>query len=752
MGCWIALFSHSQASDFQKSVHFSEWTERLLAQGKFDQAIRHFEIILHADNLSSSEQADIFIHLSSIYQKLGLSEKAQSTLLQALVLVKNDALRQAIIFASLSDVALATQQDAQARNYIDKSMAILPDDAPPSIRASILNNLGNVLSVEAYYDQAIEHYKNSELLAKQANDKILNVRVLINIAQTAFKNDNLTLIINSLYSAKQQLESLDDQYTKAFNLISVAELGLRVQKTFPTTYKKTDKMRIAIFHSLKMALEIAESLKNNRLISYANGYLGRLYETENQFFEALRLTRQAIFFAQQNDALDVLYRWQWQLGRLFKAQNNVDESIAAYRQAIDTLQKIRHELTIGYRSVSHSFRERLGPVYFELADLLLQRAVTDSENSTQWLREARDTLERFKTAELQDYFEDDCVISARSEFTLSEAKILGTAVIYPIILADRLEILLDLPTGIKQFNVPVTATQLKDEVNEFRFELETRDTDDFLRYAQRLYQWLIAPLENVLHSEKIDTLVFVPDGVLRTIPLAALHDGRHFLVNHYAIAVSPGLTLTNPKPFLWKSASLLIGGLSKGVQGFSNLDNVHDEVNSISHLTEKSVILLDEGFTVEDFSANLQKTPFSIVHIASHAQFDSDPQKTFLLTHKGNLTMNTLEQLIRLSDLRDEPMALLTLSACQTAVGDDQAALGLAGIAVKAGARSALATLWFIDDKATMLLIKNFYEQLKKDGLSKAKALQNAQKILLKEEGYQHPAFWASFLLIGDWL
>lgn len=97
-------------------------------------------------------------------------------------------------------------------------------------------------------------------------------------------------------------------------------------------------------------------------------------------------------------------------------------------------------------------------------------------------------------------------------------------------------------------------------------------------------------------------------------------------------------------------------------------------------------------------------------------------------------------------------MELLTLSACQTAAGDDRAALGLAGVAVKAGARSALATLWFINDQATALLITEFYHQLRDPDLSKAKALQRAQLILLNDRRYQHPGYWSPFLLIGNWL
>ena len=113
--------------------------------------------------------------------------------------------------------------------------------------------------------------------------------------------------------------------------------------------------------------------------------------------------------------------------------------------------------------------------------------------------------------------------------------------------------------------------------------------------------------------------------------------------------------------------------------------------------------------------------------------------------------MNTLEYLMSLGKYRNHQVDLLTLSACQTALGNERAALGLAGVAVKAGVRSAVATLWNVDDEATSLAIRELYRQLRKDGMSKAKALQNAQKMLLSQRKYWHPLYWAPFLLIGNW-
>ena len=391
-------------------------------------------------------------------------------------------------------------------------------------------------------------------------------------------------------------------------------------------------------------------------------------------------------------------------------------------------------------------------MYFELADLLLQQAQTGQ--SSAWLKQAIETIESMKMIELQDYFQDDCVIQGSLKRSLLEEVEQHTAVLYPILLDQRVELLLNLPNGtIKQFKIDVTFDQLKTFVNEFRFELETGTSGVFMPYAQQLYQWLIAPFAHLLQAFQIDTLVIVPDGILRTIPFAAFHDGKQFLIENYAVAVTPGITLTASPATQPQTANILLNGLADSVQNYPALEGVHQEIEQVAKIYPKqqATILFNQAFTTEKFSQTVKNTPYSIIHIASHGQFDSEPQRTFLLTYDNKLTMNQLESLIRLGQNRKEPVDLLTLSACQTAVGDDQAALGLAGIALKAGARSALASLWLIDDQATTLLIREFYRHLQIAHQSKGKALQAAQKYLLQQSRYQHPVFWAPFLLIGNW-
>jgi CHAT domain-containing protein len=217
-------------------------------------------------------------------------------------------------------------------------------------------------------------------------------------------------------------------------------------------------------------------------------------------------------------------------------------------------------------------------------------------------------------------------------------------------------------------------------VREFRRYLEKRTSREYLPPAQQLYGWLIRPLQAQLDAQQIETLVIVPDGPLRTIPTGALHDGQNFLIRHYAIATTPGLTLTDLRPIPRQKIQPLLNGLTEARQGFPALDYVQKELAAI-HAVYGGKVLENENYRLANMQQELKETPYSIVHIASHGQFASDVRNTFLLTFDDKLTMDRLERFMSLSQYRDQPVELLTLSACQTAAGDDRAALGLAGVA-----------------------------------------------------------------------
>ncbi|MCP4689538.1 MAG: CHAT domain-containing protein, partial [Desulfobacterales bacterium] len=208
----------------------------------------------------------------------------------------------------------------------------------------------------------------------------------------------------------------------------------------------------------------------------------------------------------------------------------------------------------------------------------------------------------------------------------------------------------------------------------------------------------------------------------------------------------------DPRPLDVENTRILLAGLSEARQGFSPLPSVPDELKDIRTIMDGQRIMMNESLDVSGLTDEFKANEYSIFHMATHGVFGGTPEESFLLTYDGRLTMNGLEKLIDIGRFRENPVELLTLSACQTALGNERAALGLAGVAVKAGVRSALATLWYVDDEATSLAVREFYRQLKTPGISKAKALQNAQVKLIKQARYWKPIYWAPFLLIGNWM
>jgi CHAT domain-containing protein len=386
----------------------------------------------------------------------------------------------------------------------------------------------------------------------------------------------------------------------------------------------------------------------------------------------------------------------------------------------------------------------------EFSDLLLRRARAEPTHASALIREARNAIEELKASELQDYFRDSCVAAFQARQRSVATVATGSAVIYPITLPDRLELLISFGEEQRQVTVPIAAAALRSEVQEFRELLEKRTTNEYLVSARLLYDQLIRPIEPMLDAHQIDTLVIVPDSVLRVIPFAALYDGRNFLIEHYATAIAPSMHLIDPGPLTERSRVALVLGISQSVQGFADLPNVSREVEQV-HRIEGGEEIVNNAFTKARFDSELKSTPYNIVHIASHGQFGADPKQTFLLAYDGPLNMDRLETDIKYGERRESALELLVLSACETATGDDRAALGLAGVALKAGARSALAGLWYVSDEAAGELVVDFYRALQ-SGQSKAHALQAAQRKLLSSQRFAHPAYWAPFLVIGNWL
>jgi len=727
---------------------------RAFLRGDFEVAISNWEEASRLYELQGkpAEQIRVLIKLSGAYGSIGEYDDALETLESAQLLAQSlgDRKLVATVLGSLGNVYIALGPSHLADQYLNEGLTMARELHNSSLTAVILNNLGNLYSLQKEYKAAIDAYTESKELAYAMGNHTLAVTALTNAAMASIQDEEYGKAKALLDKASDQIQSLDQSQDKIFRLINI---GLAYQSLRPYLVESDVDLLHSAYMALIEAVDLAETIDNPRTASYAYGYLGKLHEDEHRYQEALQLTNRAIFAAQQVKAPASLYKWQWQAGRLLNKLGKIDEAISVYKRAVYTVQSIRQEMTRCYGRTQLSFRESVGPMYLELVDLLLHRAdaLHESEEYDTYLFEAREAVEVQKVFELREYFQDDCVGAAQTGIKTLDIVSQTAVVVYPVLLPDRTEILVSLPTGLKKFSVRIQGDTINKEAIEFRKKLEKRTTREFLPHAQKLYDWLIRPIEPDLASINIDTLVFVPDGPLRTVPMAALHDGEQFLINKYAVAVTPGLSLTDPRPISGEALNILLVGLTESTQGFPPLPHVSSELQTIQSLYP-SKLLVNEEFSTSSVKKALADEQFAVVHIASHAQFDNDIEKTFLLTFDDKVTMDRLEQYVGLLRFREEPLELLTLSACDTATGDDRAALGLAGVAVKAGARSALATLWHINDLATASLVGEFYRQLQEPGGSKAVALQRAQLKMLNDRRYEHPGYWSPFLLINNWL
>jgi len=726
-------------------------------RGDFEQAVEQWTEAAEVYEESSArrEQIDALIRLSEAYQSLGRYRTAGIQLEQAKALAADtdDPLLSVRILWRTGSLYQAAGQHAEAEGALKEALQQAKTLSLTASAAAIVNDLGNLAASQGKFADALASYTESFQMAQAAQAKPLAAIALTNGARVAVPLQQYHESKTKLDQATGMLRALEPSHEQVTSFITVGSTYAKLRA--PLVEQKTN-LTLAAYQAFHDAARIADRLGDPRASSYAWGHVGKLYEDERRYGEALGVTQYAIGMARQAAAPEALYRWHWQAGRILKGLGRPEKAIDAYRQAIIAVQSIRPEVSAAAAADQSgaSFRQTVGSVYFELADLLLRGSEGEAEAQKReaTLREARDTVELFKVAELEDYFHDDCVQAARSRVTGLEGVSKTAAIIYPIMLSDRLELLVSLPSGMVRKTVPVGEEDLTEEIHTFRRFLEKRSTREYLSHAKKLYGWLIQPIEPLWAGAGIDTLVIVPDGALRTIPLAALHDGTEFLIKKYAVATTPGVTLTDPRPLDRKGIKVLTLGLTEAVQDFPPLPHVSGEVATI-HQLFGGTVLMNENFRMAGVEQELKTQPYSVLHIASHGQFQSESKNTFLLAYDGKMTMDKLEGYVGLLRFRENPLALITLSACETAAGDDRAALGLAGVAIKAGARSALASLWFLDDQASSALVTEFYRQLHDDSVaSTAMALQRAQIKFLEHPEYDHPAYWAAFLLLNNWL
>lgn len=755
----------------------------LLDSGEYRKAAEIFESIAENSRTpaKATNRVSALIALGTALQMQGQLCSAAQCLEEALPLATkvSDPVILMQAEAALGNVYLYSRRLDAAENLLRLAVAQARDLKQRRAEATILQSLASVVIAKASppagsyqkdargvilvvpptaakpaaYLEGLELYSRSAEIAGELGDGSLRLKILANQARELLLHGEPARARAVCQEAAPLLDKLSVPREQAFVRLTFGNLAAQLGEQLPG---ERSALLQEASTAYQLSLRAGEELNDLRLQTYACGSLGELSFTAGRLDEAMQFAQRALFLAQKSSNEEASFQWMWLAARILRAQGDKDRALTAYRAAVRALDSLRSDfsLWLSVRGTRQSFRDSYGRVYFELADLLLERAAQGgtAEQVRDELLEARSTVELLKSVEVEDYFfEDDCASLFRTKVQTVENAAPQCAVVYFIPLTNRTELLVSLPSGLQRLSSPVGRAELNAEVRRWRSLLERPDSEDFKTPAKKLYDWLLQPLQEALRHESVRTLIFVPDGALRTVPMAALYDGQKFLVERYALAVSPGLSLMQSAPQPRRQMNVLLCGLSESVQGFPALEFVPAELRNIgtnfSHRT-----LLDTAFSTAGFEREMQQGQFTAIHLASHGEFGSDVSKTFILTHDGKLTLENLEQLILPRMLSDKPIELLTLSACQTAAGDERAGLGLAGVAVKSGARSALATLWSVSDEATEQLMSAFYGTLKQDEtVSLAEALRRAQCDLLRNPRWNHPCFWSPYLLIGNW-
>ena len=609
-------------------------------------------------------------------------------------------------------------------------------------------SLGNTIQLLGTdrYPEASELYQQLQssklpLVKVQAQINLYKLQSAQNIAPNTLE------FINQI---DKELGAIEPSRKTIYAYVNLAET-IRIEQK---NSQSDRQIVLATARMLATAIGQARTIKDNRAEAQALGELGSLYELTSQHTEAKTITKQALIIAEGLPAPDLAYRLQWQLGRIISATKPQDltPAIAAYRQAVNHLKSLRNDLNGSDADLQFSFRDSVEPVYRELVDLLLKDG---NKIASQNLTTARDLIESLQVAELENFLRQGCL----DTYTVQLDKIdRSAAIIYSIVLPDRVAVIASIPgQPLRYYSQNISQQNIEEKIAKLRTKIEnpefsSRQEQTFKTQSKQLYDLLISPLTADIQKSNTKTLVFILDGVLRNLPMSVLYDGKQYLVEKYNLALTPGLQLVPPSEVAEReSRQAFLGGISESRQGFTALPGVRSEIESIGQLIPNQK-LIDEKFNNRQVASNLVASNSQIVHLATHGQFSSNPEDTFILTWDGRLDINGLQNLIQNRNNRSSKgIDLLVLSACQTAAGDNRATLGLAGVAIKARAKSTIASLWSVSDEGTQLLMLDLYRNLANPNLGKAESLKLAQQSLIRNPKYHSPFYWGAFVLVGNW-
>jgi CHAT domain-containing protein len=732
-----------------------------LAMGQTQEALATWQqtakIYKQAENHSGVVRSQI--NQAQAWRTQGFYRRAVAILEQTSQKLQSqpDSIEKAVGLRSLGDALLVVGDQKNSRLALQQSLEIAQRLQSRAEIGASLFSLGNNARTRQEIPEAIAYYQK---IFQVSPSPITKFQAQLNQLTLLIETKQLAEVEPLLGSIQSQLDQLPPSRAAIYAKINYAQ---SLMKVLSHDSKFLSKNSLSVINTQNLAQLLAattqqsRSLGDQRAEAYALLSLGNLYEKNHQWSEAQTLTEQALILAQTTNASDIAYRLEWQLARLLRAKKDIKGAIAAYDAAVETLHTLRSDLVAVNQDVQFNFRDSVEPVYRQSVELLLQSQSGKLDEKI--LDKARQRIEALQLAELDNFFQEACLQG--QSVTLDKVVDQDNptaAIFYPIILPDQFQVIVKIPNQpLRHYSTNISQVEVDKVLAQVRKTLvEPAATNAVKIQSQQIYNWLIKPIESELSASGVKTLVFVLDGALRNLPMSSLYDGQQFLVEKYAIALSVGLQLQNPKTLVRQKLRALTAGLIQPPPDFPNfapLPGIESEVKLIASAGVSTTNLLNQDFTSKALENEVNASPFNVIHLATHGQFSSRAENTFILAADGPINVTQFDTFLRSRDeTQSGAVELLVLSACQTAAGDNRAALGLAGAAVRAGARSTLASLWQIDDESTALFVGTFYRELKNGNITKAEALRRAQLQLLKHPNYHAPSFWSAYVLIGNWL
>ncbi|MGB5968698.1 MAG: tetratricopeptide repeat protein [Spirulinaceae cyanobacterium] len=792
-------------------------------QNEYQQAIEVYQqslkIFQETDNLSG--EAASFNNLGIAYKSLGQYQKAIEFYQQSLKIFQDtdDYAQLAKALNNLGELHSLLGQYQKAIEFYQQSLVIFREKSDQSGVASSLNNLGIAYKFMGEYQKAIEFYQKSLVIFQEIDEQAEVAKVFNNLGEVYYLRGEYQQAVEFHQQSLAIKQDIGDRsgIASSFNNLGEVYSSLGEYQKAMEFYQQ----------SLAISQEIEERSKEGTNLSN----IALLLEAQNQpelaiiFYkqsvnirEAIRTDNKGLSKEQQQSYTDTVaddYRRLADLllqgNRILEAQQvldllkvqELDDYLGNVRGSEDTAKGVvERPIERGIRQGTEEILNRAIALGKELSKLDSIKPVSSrSEAEKRRIREIRQLqgkiLEEFqgflKSPEVQEKIALLQQNTDGEDFDIETAKTLqdnlndlqeNAVILYPLVLDERLELILVTPDAPPlHHTVEVKREELNKTILQFRQALQTPFNNPKVP-AQKLYNWLIKPLEADLAAAEAKTIIYAPDGQLRYIPLAALYDGKQWLTENFRVNNITALSLTEintkPQPYLEILAAAFTKGKHTVKAGgkehiFRGLQHAGVEVEKLTQLIPETTKLLDDQFNQETI---LDMNSYSVVHLATHAAFVvGEPEESFIVFGDG--THATLKDIETWSLPNVD---LVVLSACETGLGDilgdGKEILGLGYQMQKTKARAVIASLWQVNDGGTQVLMNTFYGALQENNFTKAEALRQAQlalitgdytalgeergpvvKILLRDgvdpavvNRLSHPYYWASFILIGNGL